>query len=53
MKYLPALLILIVLVALMAGAGSKGVQATTRIMLAILGLTALIILFALVVARAL
>lgn len=53
MRYLPALLILIGLVALMAGAGSRGIQTAARIVLVIGGLIILFVLFALLVARAL
>ena len=53
MRFLPAIMVLVGLVMLMAGPGRKGVQTGQQIGLVILGLLILTALFAVVVNRAL
>lgn len=53
MRFLPFLLLLLAVVVVLAGAGGKGLKAAQSIGLVILGLGVAIILFSLVVARAL
>lgn len=53
MRFLPAIIILIGIVMLMAGPGRKGIRAGEQIGLVIVGFLVLAILFGLVVARTL
>jgi hypothetical protein len=52
-KYIPAVLILLAIVYVMAGAGRKGARAGESIVLVIIAFLVLAILFGLVVARTL